>query len=176
MDGQKSSEHETRRLVKCCKEYTRNDIEWHKTFLRMAFDISLLSKDPSSQIGAIVVSPCRTKIASGFNGFPSKIPDYIEWWDNRDPKAALFTKYELVDHAERNAIDYSKYDLTGWTMYVTDQPCFNCTKAIYKAGIKTVYHSNKNQIKMDLQSEKSEAILKLGNMKMYFIDKEELHV
>lgn len=147
---------------------------WNLRLMEMAFCISELSKDTSSKVGAVIISPCKTKISCGFNGFPSGIPDYKIWWDNRKNGAELFTKYDLVEHAERNAIDNCREDLKDWSIFVTDRPCFNCTKAIYKTGIKEIFYSNKNEIKMDLQTEKSEFIIKTGFIKTTFIDKKLL--
>lgn len=154
-------------------EYKRDDFDWHITFMEMAYSISKLSKDPSSKIGSILVSPCRTKMGSGFNGFPKGFPDSVEWWNNRG-NDLLFNKYELVDHAERNAIDYCDNNLQGWSIYITDMPCYACAKAIYKAGIINVYYSDKNQITMDLQENKSKFIFNHKNISLTFINKNQL--
>jgi len=152
----------------------RDPRDWDIAFMEMAYSISFLSKDTSSKIGAIAVSTCKTKIASGFNGFPMGFPDYEKWWNNRDPNTELFTKYDLVDHAERNLIDYCNEDMTDWTMYVTIKPCYKCMLAIFKAGIKKVFYSNKLKTVMDLEDKKGDFIAGVGNIELELIDKSEL--
>jgi dCMP deaminase len=127
---------------------------WDKVMMKMAFVISSMSKDPATKVGAVLVSPDRTRISVGYNGFPRQIPDKIHWWNNRDEKSKEFTKYELVRHAEMNAITQAKTDLKGWTMYISHHPCIECAKNIVAEGIKRVVyvqHSDKLNMQVDHQ-------------------------
>lgn len=95
------------------------------------------SKDPRTQVGAVIVSPdSRTLVASGYNGPPRGWPD---------KKISSLTKEEkalICEHAERNAI-YNAARLGAKTencnIYVTLTPCNDCARGIIQAGIKKVW-------------------------------------
>mgnify|MGYP006277900781 CR=1 FL=1 len=113
---------------------------WDKCMMEDAFNIARMSKDPSSKIGAVVVSPDKTQISKGYNGFPKRIPDSAAWWFNRGENPNTFTKYMLVNHAEENAISQAKKSLVGWTIYVTHFPCIRCARRIVTEGIVKVFY------------------------------------
>jgi len=107
--------------------------KWTGRFIALAEHIAGWSKDPSTKVGAVLVSPDRSRIVHGYNGFPRGVGDAEERYNNRDQK------YKLTVHAELNAILNAGERLTGWTLYVTPlPPCNECAKAIIQAGIKTV--------------------------------------
>jgi dCMP deaminase len=112
---------------------------WDQSFLRLAsFWTNERSKDPSTKVGAVLVSPDRTEVVLGYNGFPPGIADDPALLADRD------AKYARVIHAEANAILNARRDLTGWTCYVTLLPCsgacggHNCAGLVIRAGIKRV--------------------------------------
>ena len=72
--------------------------KWDKRFLALASHIAGWSKDPSTQVGCVVVGPDREIRSTGFNGFPRGIEDSIARLENRE------LKYPLICHAEENAI------------------------------------------------------------------------
>lgn len=115
--------------------------DWDHVMMRMAFVIASMSKDPTTRVGAVLVSPDRTRISVGYNGFPRQVPDVVDWWHNRDSDGAEFSKYDLVRHAEMNAITQAKTDLAGWTLYVTHHPCMECAKNIVAEGIARVFYA-----------------------------------
>ncbi|MDD5098893.1 MAG: dCMP deaminase family protein, partial [Candidatus Colwellbacteria bacterium] len=43
-------------------------------------------------------------------------------------------------HAEMNAMNFAKCDLTGATIYTTIRPCLDCAKQIIQQGIKRVIY------------------------------------
>ncbi len=129
--------------------------DWDHVIMRMAMIMATMSKDPSTKVGAILVSPDRTRISVGYNGFPRQIPDLEKWWLNRDPDDKEFSKYELVRHAEMNAITQAKTDLAAWTLYVTHHPCIDCAKHIIAEGItRVVYSLEPDQIAMTINRKK----------------------
>ena len=100
------------------------------------------SKDPSTQVGACIVSPDHKILSMGYNGFPKGCSDDIFPWAKmkaeQDPYNA---KYFYVTHAELNAIlNYRGGSLEGATIYVTLFPCNECAKAIIQSGIKTLVY------------------------------------
>ena len=103
------------------------------------------SKDPNTQVGAVVFHPKSGGMFPGYNGFPPGFPDLKEIWDNRDPKSPD-CKYNFVVHAEVNAVRKAMMaigDLSDCIMVVTHFPCHNCMKdAIAMSGIKTVVYES----------------------------------
>ena len=107
--------------------------KWNVRFLDLARFIAAWSKDPSTKVGAVLVRPDRTIAAVGFNGFPRGVLDHAERYDDRP------TKYEMVVHAELNALLSSRESLEGYTLYVTPlPPCSQCASAIIQRGIRKV--------------------------------------
>jgi len=111
---------------------TENLNKWDKRFIELANHVSTWSKDPRTKVGAVVVSPDRRVISLGYNGFPRGVEDTDERLTDRA------TKLRFVAHAERNALDNCDQNMRDCTMYVTLQPCAECTKSIIQRGIKRV--------------------------------------
>lgn len=104
--------------------------KWAKRFYQMAVLVGSWSKDPSTQVGAVITE--RNRIVSvGFNGYPHGITDSAQS-DDRDMKLLKTL------HAEENAILFSKRDLTDCDIWVTHFPCPNCAAKIIQTGIATV--------------------------------------
>lgn len=122
-----------------------------------------LSSAVRAQVGAIVVKDNRI-ISIGYNGMPSgwenecEMPVYpTSKQQLHMPDDLIAEKFPLVDedgrnyrlmtkpevlHAESNALaklarcTESALDAT---LFVTHEPCIDCAKMIYQAGIDTVY-------------------------------------
>ena len=106
---------------------------WHDRFFEMARMVGSWSKDPSTQVGAVIVRPDRTIASVGYNGFPRGVSDDPTTLDNRP------AKYLRTVHAEANAILSAREPLHGCTLYVTPlHPCANCAGLIIQAGIVSV--------------------------------------
>jgi dCMP deaminase len=110
--------------------------KWDDRFMRLAREISTWSKDPSAQIGAVIVDDERRILATGYNGFPRGIADTEERLNNKEEK------YPRVIHAEMNAILAALYNgvsVKGATLYVWGLPvCADCTKSVIQAGIRRI--------------------------------------
>ena len=102
-------------------------INWDEYFMGIALLTAMRSKDPSSQVGACIVSPENKILSLGYNGMPIGCDDDAMPWDREgDP---LDTKYMYVCHAELNAILNSAHNnLKGARVYVTLFPCNECAK------------------------------------------------
>jgi len=106
--------------------------DWDDYFMEMATLVSTKSKDPSTKVGAVIVSKDNKVRSTGYNGFPRGMED-----DNRYNDRAL--KYKLTEHAERNAIYNAEMSLEGCKIYVNSlPPCCECAKGIIQSGIKEV--------------------------------------
>lgn len=100
----------------------------------LAQEVATWSKDPSSQVGAVIVRPDKTIASIGFNGFPRGVKDDSFAIENRA------TKLLRTIHAELNAILSAKEPLIGYSLFVWPfQPCSQCAAAIIQSGITEVY-------------------------------------
>ena len=108
--------------------------KWDHRFLALAEHISNWSKDPSTQVGAVITHTRSKRVVSmGFNGFPAGVKDTRKRLDDRD------TKYEMVVHAEQNALMFAGDRAEGCTLYVHPlPPCARCAVMVIQAGIKRV--------------------------------------
>lgn len=117
-------------------------ISWTEYFMGIAHLSALRSKDPSTQVGAVIVDDEHKVVAIGYNGFPRGISDDIYPWDREGN--TLDTKYPYVVHAELNAILNAPRSVKNCTIYVSLFPCNECAKAIIQSGItEIVYESDK---------------------------------
>ncbi|XP_066574259.1 deoxycytidylate deaminase isoform X1 [Amia ocellicauda] len=115
-------------------------LEWPEYFMAVAFLSAQRSKDPSSQVGACIVSQENKIVGIGYNGMPNGCSDDLLPW-SRSASDKLDTKYPYVCHAELNAImNKNSVDVKGCTMYVALFPCNECAKLIIQAGIKEVIY------------------------------------
>lgn len=106
------------------------NIPWDYRFLNLAKLVSTWSKDESTKVGAVIVRPDKTVAGLGYNGFPRKMPDKKEHYDNRAEK------YSRIIHAEINALLYTKENVSGFTLYTYPLlPCDRCFVQLVQAGI-----------------------------------------
>ena len=138
-------------------------MNWDEYYIKMAMLVAIKSKDPSTQVGCVIVGPDHEVRSTGFNGFPRGVfethgdqlkdlsnaaPDFkasppgrlLPRWDRP-------AKYEWVEHAERNAVYNAArvgVPLKGCTAYLNwePHPCVNCAKAFIQAGIIEVVGPN----------------------------------
>lgn len=112
------------------------NLKWQKRFMRLAYEISTWSKDPSTQVGAVAVDSDRQVLSCSYNGFPSRIEDTKERLEHRE------TKYKYTIHAELSVIlNAAKkgVSLNGAWLFVTSLPvCKECAKHIIAAGFDHV--------------------------------------
>ena len=91
---------------------------WDEYFMAVAKLAAKRSKDPSTQVGACIVSADNRILSIGYNGL-------------------------YVVHAERNAVlNYrgSRKELENAKIYVDLFPCNECAKEIIQSGIKEVIY------------------------------------
>lgn len=106
---------------------------WDLDYLKLAsYWASLKSKDPSTKVGAVVVSKDNRVVGMGYNGFPVGVNDDPERYNHRE------TKYKFVVHAEPNALLTAGDDARGGTLYTTLFTCNECAKLVIQAGIERI--------------------------------------
>jgi dCMP deaminase len=115
-------------------------MKWDSYFLDIANTVREKSKDPSTKVGVVIVGPDKQIVSTGFNGFPRAVNESSsERWERP-------TKYDYVEHAERNAIyNAARHGiaLRGCMLYMVGLgpptiPCFDCARAIIQSGITLV--------------------------------------
>jgi len=65
--------------------------KWDKRFLELAKLIGSWSKDPSTQVGAVIVDENNRLVSVGYNGFPIGIEDNQRLFDREE-------KYDIIVH------------------------------------------------------------------------------
>lgn len=140
-------------------------------YMKVANETAKLSYATRLQVGTVIVMPDGT-MTTGYNGTPEgwdntcESPEWMEsdagmWLDaedieeqwpfkghrpdlDREMRYKLVTKPEVL-HSEMNAlmkIAKSTLSTKDAVLFCTHAPCMDCAKAIYQAGIKTVYYEN----------------------------------
>ena len=106
---------------------------WDLHWLNVADAFRLMSKDPSTKVGAVIAKE-KEMISAGFNGLPASIEDSHEILHCREKKL------EGMVHAEMNAILRAGLKSQGCDLYISGfaGPCVHCCKHIVAAGIKRV--------------------------------------
>lgn len=115
--------------------------KWRYRFMELAEFVSLWSKDPSTKVGAVVVSG-KEVLSLGYNGFAPRTPDHDSYLNDREEK------YPRVIHAEVNAIlrmDRRSRSYMPLQMFVTHMPCSSCASIIIAAGISEVITNRPSQ-------------------------------
>lgn len=103
----------------------------------------LRSKDPRTKVGCCIHDEETGAMHFGYNGFPVGIPDFVEWWDERD-KSRTPNKYQMVIHAEINALARAKehgFDPENSVAYITHWSCHRCFGPMLQHGIRRVRYA-----------------------------------
>jgi dCMP deaminase len=113
-----------------------------KNFINIAKEIATASKCVSKQVGAVIVKDGRI-LSTGYNGTPSGYINCCDYWDNKYTKEhhEWSKLYEI--HAEMNAIIWAAREgisIKDATIYVTLEPCSECSKNLIASGIKRIVY------------------------------------
>lgn len=112
---------------------------WDEYFLKMAKVCAERASCDRRHVGAVIVRD-NHPIATGYNGAPPGLPHCDEvghLLKEVDGRPSC----QRATHAEQNAILTAArfgHRTEGATIYVTDQPCLNCAKAIITSGMRRV--------------------------------------
>lgn len=111
--------------------------KWDIRFLELAKHVASWSKDPSTQVGAVLVDENNLVTGLGYNGFARGVDDTAERLNDRP------TKYAMVVHAEVNAILMAGSRAKGCRLYVYPSfsiPCIcnECCKVAIQTGVREV--------------------------------------
>jgi len=97
----------------------------------LAMWMASFSKDPHTQVGAVIIGEGNVPLGWGYNGPPRSIMDHSVNWDRP-------FKYDFMVHAEDNAITHSTGSLKDATLYVTAKPCKKCMLKIASERFRRV--------------------------------------
>jgi dCMP deaminase len=137
---------------------------WDHRFLVLAKLIGSWSKDPSTQVGAVIVDENNRIVSVGYNGFPQNIKDDDRLYDRE-------TKYKIVVHGEINAILFANRSITGCTLYTFPfEPCPRCAGLIIQSGIKRVVSLVNNIDRWEEDFKVTRQLFKEANIAMDYYD------
>lgn len=130
--------------------------KWDKHFIDLAKLVAGWSKDPSTQVGAVIVDDKHRVVSLGYNGLPHGVSDSSERLHDRE------AKLHMVIHAEENALLFANQPVAGCTAYVWPlPPCARCASKLIQSGIRRVVVSgegnerwhHENKLAFELLSE-----------------------
>lgn len=113
-----------------------------KNFINIAWEIASASKCVSKQVGAVIVKDGRI-LSTGYNGTPAGYTNCSEHWEGEYTKEHHEWSKTYEIHAEMNAIIWAArqgISIEGGTIYVTLEPCSECSKNLIAAGIKRIVY------------------------------------
>ena len=113
-------------------------------YMGLAFFHASFSKDPNTQVGAIIVNKNNEIVGTGYNGPPASINDNEIDWSRPN-------KYKYIKHAESNAIKHAS-STENTTLYVTGMPCDKCMIEVADAKISNIIYFDMNKIVEDNSS------------------------
>lgn len=105
--------------------------------MEIAHAVAKLSKDTSTQVGALIIGASNEVRSMGYNGAPRNCGAD----EPGDPRGLRPEKYYWYSHAEANAITNAARvgtPLEGSHIVVTHFPCMDCARLIVQSGIKQV--------------------------------------
>ncbi|QEZ90152.1 deoxycytidylate deaminase [Aliarcobacter cibarius] len=113
-----------------------------KSFINIAKEIAKASKCVSKQVGAVIVKDGRI-LSTGYNGTPPGYQNCCDYWNGEYTKDHHEWSKTYEIHAEMNAIIWAARKgiaIEDATIYVTLEPCSECSKNLIASGIKRIVY------------------------------------
>ena len=114
-----------------------------ENFINIAFELARASKCVSKQVGAVIVKDGRI-LSTGYNGTPAGYINCRDYWDGKYTKEHHEWSKTYEIHAEMNAIIWAAREgisIKDATIYVTLEPCSECSKNLIASGIKRIVYA-----------------------------------
>lgn len=108
-------------------------MNWDEYYMSIAWAVSKKSKDPSTQVGCVIVSENNEPISFGYNGFIAGCDETCMTFERP-------YKDMLSVHAEMNALIFAKCSLKNAKVYCTHISCENCMKHLLQAGVREIVY------------------------------------
>jgi len=118
--------------------------KWDKMYMDIALRVAEESKCPRKQVGCCILLESGL-LATGINGFPA---GQEEMWTDGE------TSNPFVTHAELSAMGKlleEGVSAKGATVYVSMQPCIDCSKLLVRAKVKRVVYKEEYRCKQGLE-------------------------
>ena len=115
-----------------------------QNFINIARELATASKCVSKQVGAVIVKNGRI-LSTGYNGTPPGFQNCNDYWNGEYTKEHHEWSKTYEIHAEMNAIIWAAREgisIDGATIYVTLEPCSECSKNLIASGIKRIVYAN----------------------------------
>jgi dCMP deaminase len=115
-----------------------------KNFINIAKEIASASNCVSKKVGAVIVKDGRI-LSTGYNGTPAGFVNCSDYWDKKHTPQHHQWSHTYEIHAEMNAIIWAAREgikIDGATIYVTLEPCDQCSKNLIASGIKRIVYEN----------------------------------
>lgn len=106
----------------------------HQTLIAVAYEFAKRSTCSRLNVGAVIADERGVIRTSGYNGAIAGMP-HCDHSQSNDP-------CRIAMHAEANAILWAArmgMQVYGSRLYVTHEPCYECSKMIAQTGIARVY-------------------------------------
>jgi dCMP deaminase len=113
-----------------------------RSFINIAKEIAQASKCVSKQVGAVIVKDGRI-LSTGYNGTPTGYQNCCDFWGGKYTKEHHEWSKTYEIHAEMNAIIWAARKgiaIEDATIYVTLEPCSECSKNLIASGIKRIVY------------------------------------
>ncbi|MFD8789313.1 deoxycytidylate deaminase [Streptomyces vinaceus] len=112
---------------------------WDAYFIGIAQAVSIRGDCLRSQVGAVLVGADQRIRATGYNGSPPGGPSCLAGECARccseQPSGSGYEDC-IETHAEANALLHASWaDCQGATLYITREPCKDCSKLLASSGI-----------------------------------------
>ncbi len=114
-----------------------------QNFINIATELASASKCVSKQVGAVIVRDGRI-LSTGYNGTPAGFINCCDHWDGEYTLEHHEWSKTYEIHAEMNAIIWAARNgisIDGATIYVTLEPCSECSKNLIASGIKRIIYA-----------------------------------
>ena len=114
-----------------------------KIFINIATELATASKCVSKHVGAVIVKDGRI-LSTGYNGTPAGFINCNEYWHNEYTQEHHEWSKTYEIHAEMNAIIWAAREgisIEGATIYVTLEPCSECSKNLTASGIQRIVYA-----------------------------------
>ena len=140
-----------------------------QNFINIAKEIASASKCVSKQVGAVIVKDGRI-LSTGYNGTPTGYKNCCDYWDGKYTKEHHEWSKTYEIHAEMNAIIWAArkgISIEGATIFVTLEPCSECSKNLIASGIvRIVYQTKYEHTNSDIVTD----FLKTNNVSIEQLD------
>lgn len=137
----------------CAVPYVRPD--WNMYFIGIALAVADRGDCSRRRVGAVLVRPDRSIASTGYNGTE---PGGLSCLAGECPRAASgampLSSYDtgagacIALHAESNCLAFARENTTGYTMYVTCQPCIGCLRTIKAHRLTRVVYPDTAEFKV----------------------------